>query len=298
MATTNAPIPTIVTGFFDLGRGDWAGKVSGNHLAPWVSGVDIPAFFARSNQTYLDHFANLAALKNPMVILTEGRFGQFVYDARAAHGLQDQTRIVSCINPFRASTFLDRTIERTRAAIARPEYGSFVARPYCPEHWNPHYVVLTLFKFSMVSTAIKLGLIETPDLAWVDFGFCRDDQRFDRKKSWLFDCKDKIHLFHVQQPDERPIFDIVRTGTTYFMAAHIVSPTHLWAEYHLLIEDSFRSLLECGLPDDEQTAMLMAFRRKPSLFHTHAVDPADWFVLFKSSWGEFQPADHAPGSGS
>jgi protein YibB len=276
--------PTIVTAFFDIGREGWAGAVAGDHIAPWVSNVQVPDFFARSNQLYLDRFANLAALKNPMVIFTEDCFCQFIHDARRAHGLQGQTRIIACRSPFRASTPLDHVIERTRRAIARPEFGNFVARPYCPEHWNPHYVVMTMFKFTIVNTAIEMGLVETPSLAWIDFGYCRDDDRFDKTRSWSFSCGDKIHIFYIQEPDDRPIFDVVRSGAVYFQACHIVSPTARWAEYLPLIEDAFSALLDCGLPDDEQTAMLMAYRRMPSLFCTHPVDPSDWFVIFKQSW--------------
>ena len=207
-----ADTPTIVTAFFDLGRENWAGAVAGDHIAPWMSSVEVPDFFARSNQLYLDRFANLAALKNPMVVFTEDRFCQFVHDARRAHGLQDHTRIVACKSPFRTSTPLDHAIERTRKAIARPEFGSFVARPYCPEHWNPHYVVMTMFKFTLVNTAIEMGLIDTPSLAWIDFGYCRDDDRFDKTRRWSFPCRDRIHVFHIQEPDDRPIFDVVRSG--------------------------------------------------------------------------------------
>jgi protein YibB len=276
--------PTIITGFFDLGRENWKGKVSGSRIAPWVSAVDVPGFFARSSQLYLDRFAYLAAIKNPMVVFTEDRFCQFVHDARAAHGLSDQTTIVACKSPFETSTSLDHAIERTRKAIARPEFGNFVARPYCPEHWNPDYVALTMYKFSIVNSAIQTGLVKTPSVAWIDFGYCRDDQRFDPAQAWSFPCHDRIDIFYIQEPDERPIFDIVRTGTTYFMACHIVCPTSRWAEYVDLIEDAFQSLLDCGLPDDEQTAMLMAYRRMPSLFRIHAVDPSDWFVVFRRMW--------------
>jgi protein YibB len=284
LANTHKNAPTIVTGFFDLGRDNWSGTVAGDHVAPWLSNVQVPDFFARSNQVYLDRFANLAALQNPMVIVTEDRFCQFVHDARAAYGLQDQTRILACKNPFRTSSPLDHAIERTRASIARPEYGNFVARPYCPEHWNPHYVVLTMLKFTIVETVIKMGLVGSTDVAWIDFGYCRDDQRFDRTRPWTFTSNDKIHIFHIPEPDDRPIFDIVRSGTTYFMACHIVSPAARWTEYVALIEDAFRALLDCGIPDDEQTAMLMAYRRSPSLFVTHPVDPADWFVIFSQPW--------------
>src|SRR5579871_1106415 len=145
---------------------------------------------------------------------------------------------------------------------------------------------MTMFKFSIVTTAIEMGLVNTTDLAWIDFGYCHDDKRFDRAQPWSFECRGKIHLFYVQEPDDRPIFDVVRAGTTYFQAGHIVGPTASWGAFRGLIQDAFSSLLDCGLPDDEQTAMLMAYRNSPHLFHTHAVDPSDWFVIFKQAWND------------
>lgn len=281
MVSDDGHVPTIVTGFFDIGRGSWGATAEETQHVPWLAKVKVPEAFARSAQLYLDHFANLAAIKNPMVVFTEPQFTQSVRDARAAHGLLEQTFVVACNSPFSAPSPLDQAISRTRLAIGRPEYGAFVARPWCPEHWNAHYVVLTMFKFVMVNSAILMGLVRTYNIAWIDFGYCRNDKRFDKTQPWRFACGDRIHLFYIRKPDERPIFDIVRSGDVYFMANHIVSPVSKWAEFFDLIEGAFESLLACGIPDDEQTALLMAYRRRPDMFHTHPVDPADWFVIFQ-----------------
>ena len=49
---------TIVTAFFDIGRGDWSTeKGHSSHLL-------------RNNQTYLSYFENLAKLDNEMVVFT------------------------------------------------------------------------------------------------------------------------------------------------------------------------------------------------------------------------------------
>lgn len=284
MVSDERHVPTIVTGFYDVGRSRWGAAVEETQYVPWLAEVEVPKAFARSAQVYLDRFAHLAAIKNPMVVFTEPQFTQFVRDARAAHGLLEQTYVIASNNPFSGPSSLDQAIARTRLALGRPEYGAFVARPWCPEHWNAHYVVLTMFKFVLVNSAIRMGLVRTSNLAWIDFGYCRDDKRFDKTKPWSFACGDRIHLFYIREPDERPIFDIVRSGDVYFMGNHIVSPVSRWADFLDLIERAFESLLDCGIPDDEQTALLMACRRRPDLFHTHSVDPADWFVIFQQCW--------------
>ena len=284
MTVVSPDVPTIITGFFDIGREHWGRKVDGTLDAPWLSDIQVPESFARTNQLYLDRFAYLAAIKNPMVIFTEDRFCQFVHGARARHGMDGQTWIVDCTNPFRTSTSLDYAIERTRLAISRPEYGALVARPHCPEHWNPHYVAMMMFKFTIVSSAIRMGLVQTASLAWIDFGYCTDDQRFDKHIPWSFKCSDKVHLFYIREPDNKPIFDIVRSGDVYFMGCHMVSPAARWTQFFGLVENAFDSLLDCGIPDDDQTALLMAYRRMPSLFQVHAIDPSDWFVIFRQRW--------------
>ena len=54
---------TVVTGFFDIGRGEW------DH-------------YNRKIEEYLQHFRNLLSLKVNMVIFTESNFVELVEDVR------------------------------------------------------------------------------------------------------------------------------------------------------------------------------------------------------------------------
>ena len=49
---------TIVTAFFDIGRGDW------------TPDKGLPHYLERKTETYFERFSNLATLENPMVIYT------------------------------------------------------------------------------------------------------------------------------------------------------------------------------------------------------------------------------------
>ena len=52
---------TIVTAFFDIGRGEWTPEKG------------LPHYLHRTNETYLDRFSIMAELDNPMVIYKIGR---------------------------------------------------------------------------------------------------------------------------------------------------------------------------------------------------------------------------------
>ena len=49
---------TIVTAFFDIGRGSWSPSQG------------LPAYLQRTNDTYFERFANMASLENEMVVFT------------------------------------------------------------------------------------------------------------------------------------------------------------------------------------------------------------------------------------
>jgi hypothetical protein len=53
---------TIVTAFFDIGRGDW------------TPDKGLPHYLHRTNKTYFDRFSHMAKLDNPMVVYTSKEF--------------------------------------------------------------------------------------------------------------------------------------------------------------------------------------------------------------------------------
>ena len=61
---------TIVTAFFDIGRGDWSTEKG------------HPSHLLRDNQTYLSYFENLAKLDNEMIIFTSREFELIVKQLR------------------------------------------------------------------------------------------------------------------------------------------------------------------------------------------------------------------------
>ena len=262
---------SIVTGFFDIGRGEWLEGSEDNKS---------PNRFARSNETYLSWFKNLAKLPNHMVIVTEQKFSDMIYDIRKSFGLERLTEIFVMDDLFGPEGRMGKIISNFDANMIH--LHKFVRNPNSPEYWNPNYVLVNALKSTFVCTAIKLAKFIHQQVAWIDFGYCRDSQRFDPSTSWRFDCKKKMNMFYIREPDNRPIFDVVQTGDVYFQGSPIVGPADGWFHFGKLIDDAYTSLLACGLVDDDQTAMLMAYRREPHFFRIHAVDPSDWFVVLRT----------------
>jgi protein YibB len=262
---------SIVSAFFDIGRADWSGE---------VNGVPIPAWQKRSTETYLARFDNLARLRNQMVIFTEERFAEAILEIRRKHGLEELTTILVCDDLLGENgqlADLYRSIERTMGSALH----GLVHNPGYPEFWHPDYVLLMSLKPAFVCAALDLGLISHAQVAWVDFGYCRDDQRFDPAVPWRFDCRGRMNIFYVQAPDDRPIFDVIRSGAQYFQGCHLVGPAECWPRFRELMDEAWASLLACGLVHHDEPSILMAYRQAPELFLPHAVDPSDWFVLFQ-----------------
>jgi len=261
---------SVVTAFFDIGRSNWKGKV--------VGGQKVPDWQPRSSETYLEWFGNLARLRNQMVIFTEERFAGRVLELRRAHGLESLTTVMVCEDLLGPTGTLAAAYSLIERAMS-PELHELVHNPAFPEFWNADYNLVTALKPCFVGAALDLDLIAHGQVAWVDFGYCRDDQRFDPALPWRFDCAGRMNLFYLAAPDERPVFDIIRCGSTYFQSGVIVGPAGSWSPFRRAIDEAWASLLAVGFVHNDQTPLIIAYRQVPELFHTHVVE--GWFVVLQ-----------------
>ena len=255
---------TIVTAFFDIGRGEWRGG---------------GAKFRRSVDDYFAMFARLAKLKNQIIVFTEPDLAARVLELRRSNDLEDRTIVVAIPDLFESGL-----VAPVKAAIERRMSDLFrhwVIKPESPEYCEPRYVLVNALKSAFVCAALDLGLVEAPQAAWIDFGYCRDDQRFDPAQPWRFDAGGKINLFHISALDETPIYRVVRYGTVYFQGCHIVGPAPAWRALAAEMSFGLAALLACDLVDDDQTLLLMAWRKNPDSYRIHAVDASDWFIVFR-----------------
>ena len=256
---------TIVTAFIDIGRDNWEGVVNGEQ---------IPHFIKRGVGEYFKSFERLAGLKNDIIIFTEEKYFDKIKSIR-----ED----IVCIN---ISKIWDVNIDylmKIREVQRNISYINFVNSPALPEYWSAEYVYVNFLKSFFCDYVYKNNLNSNHDIAWIDFGYVRENTYCPQGKFWEFDTKDKINLFVLGDlSDNWPIFDIIRNNTVYVQGCHIIAPGNLWTVLVDYMKDSINVLFKVGLVDDDQTLLLMSYRKYPEIFNINSGDHNDWFSAFKT----------------
>ena len=142
---------TIVTAFFDIGRGDW------------TADKGLPGFIQRTNETYLERFSYLAKLDNPMVIYTSEDFSERIAALRV--GKEDLTKVV--VVNFKENFIEER--EMIKEIQNDPKFIEKItpSQRKMPEYWNADYVLVNYLKSTFVNHALSCGMIETDLVAWL-----------------------------------------------------------------------------------------------------------------------------------
>lgn len=261
---------TVVTAFFDIGRGN---------LPKEKHGRVIPEYQHRTNDKYFEYFNNLAKINNDMVIYTTKEFRKRVVGSRRFSNKKTTIIVLD-------SYLIDKHYNpksRIEQIMDNPEYISKVKNPENIEYWNADYVLVNLFKSFYVLDAIEQDYIDTDLVAWIDFGYCRvgDEIPFENEWSYDFDI-DKIHLFNMKDIEfNRPLDTIVYSGDVYIQGCHIVAGKTKWKKLKSLMIESFDELLAMNLSDDDQTILLMSYMKSPEDFMLRYNSMSDWFRIFK-----------------
>jgi len=253
---------SIVTAFFDIGRGDWSPEKG------------LPHYLQRTTDTYLERFSHLAKLENDIVVFTSEEFVDKIKELRGDR----PTQIVPM--DFKNS-FHELRDEITRVQKL-PEYQAKInpSQIKNPEYWNADYVLVNLLKSSFVTKAIDLGFLQNDLISWIDFGYCRKPLQTN-KWSYKFD-EEKIHFFNIKNWIEGTyIQDVIANNDVHITGPCIVAGKKGWQILEYLVHHSVKELLKNDLIDDDQTLLLMSYLYKPEMFELHKVSPNNWFVAFK-----------------
>lgn len=256
---------TIVTAFFDIGRGDWSPDKG------------LPHYLQRTNQTYLERFGHMAKLENDMVVYTSKEFVDDIKFLRQNRPTQIFT--LDFQNSFKKLREEVQNIQRN------PEYQAKInpMQVKNPEYWNSDYVVVNALKSAFVNKAIQANCIDTDLVAWLDFGYCRDENTLNGVRFWEYPFnKEKIHFFNIKDWVEGTfIQDVIANNDVHITGPCIVADKKLWPALQHLVNHSIEELLKSNLIDDDQTLLLMSYLSKPELFELHRVSNQDWFVAFR-----------------
>jgi len=256
---------SIVTAFFDIGRGEW------------TPDKNLPHYLQRTTETYLQRFGHMAKLENEMTIFTSSDMVDKIKELR-----EDRPTDIITMD-FKESFGVFR--EMVSKVQQNPEYQAKInpMQVRNPEYWNADYVVVNALKSSFVVEATRRNTINNDLIAWLDFGYCRDEVTLNDVQVWSYPFdKDKIHLFNIKDWQEGTIIqDVIANNDVHITGPMIVASKENWPTLQKLVAHSMDELVKNGLVDDDQTLLLMSYLMKPELFELHRVSSNDWFVAFK-----------------
>ncbi|MBN6077743.1 protein YibB [Aggregatibacter actinomycetemcomitans] len=258
---------TIVTAFFDIGRGNLQSK------------EDLPSYLTRTNDTYFEYFSNLATLDNPMVIFSDKEHIDRIKNIR---GNKPTTIIPFNINKFEKTLKRIQDIQNSEQFISkvRPDLLKNI------EYWNAKYVLVTNLKSYFVHKAIKDGLIQTDLVAWIDFGYVRSIETLNNIKEWKYNfSNNKIHLFTIQKnyslKDLSDIYKAIFNNIVFVIGGAIVSHKKNWEQFFRENLSNQKFLLKKNIVDDDQGLFLMATIKNKGKFKFNYLGKDNWFHLFK-----------------
>ena len=259
---------SIVTAFFDIGRGEW------------TPDKGLPHYLERSNDVYIERFSYLLNLDTDITVytsadlvdrLTKLSFGKLAKTTIIAINLGEFSDIRMHISKIQESDSFKHNISSYQ--IKNPEY------------WNPDYVLVTNLKAYFVDLSIKNKLPENDIVAWIDFGYCRSEQNIPKSNSWQYNFdEDKIHLFSYKPYDDKNVLEIIAENDVYILGAKVVAHKSMWSIMAQLMKSSQDKLFENNFVDDDQGLWLLSSLLEPNLFELHTIPDHqfgyDPFVLF------------------
>lgn len=254
---------SIVTAFFDIGRGNWTTSVEKN-------GGPLPHYLERSVDKYIDHFSRMCELENEVIVYTSPDL------APRLQAVSPKVKVVE-YDYFEIHEELRMKIE---AIQTEPKFIKRI-NPYQvrnPEYWSKDYVGVTSLKASFVDDAFARGLITNEWAAWVDFGYCRDDEHIPTSKKWDYDFTPGLmHYFNYREPNvNRPSENVqlaVLNNIVYIIGGVFVGQKEQWSVLKKDMRESLDILMQNGLVDDDQGLLLMSYFANPDMYELHKMDP-------------------------
>jgi protein YibB len=260
---------SIVTAFFDIGRGDW------------TPDKGLPHYLERKTETYLERFGYLTNLKNDITVFTTEDLAPKVQEI--CKNRTEKTNVVILD--------LNERFSKIREDISNiqkdPKFQSRVhpSQVKNPEYWNPDYVLVTNLKAFFVDVAIQNNFVQQDMVAWIDFGYCRSMANIPKSREWSYDFDEsKIHMFNYKPYDGKPIERVVLENDVYILGAKVVAHKNKWPLMAQLMGNSHQMLKQKGLVDDDQGLWLQSYISQPQEFELHIIPDHQYghdpFVLF------------------
>jgi protein YibB len=259
---------TIVTAFFDIGRGEW------------TASKQLPGYLHRTTDTYFERFSHLATLDNEMVVFTSPDLVDRVLSIRKKFA--NKTKVISLDfhNLYQQERKIISDIQ------ASPQFQSRInpREVKNPEYWSADYVLVNFLKSHFVNYAIQNQLTSNEIVSWVDFGYCRGADTLGGNTKWQYNFdQNKIHFFNFRTHEEMPfdISTIIENNIVYVLGACIVAGKNMWPKLEELMKTCMGLIVGKGFVDDDQTLLHMSYLSDRDSFEIHRIDENDPFIVFR-----------------
>lgn len=237
---------TVVTGFFDIGRGEWDS-------------------YKRNLDEYLRHFKNMLSLKVNMIIFIHSIHFDFVKNIR--DNILCKTTIVVLKS---SDLYMYKYIDRITEIQNSPNYAIGHPNVRAPEICRPMYNVVTCSKMDLM---YKATLFEKNSdyFIWLDAGYTHstiDLSKLNWNPTRLFEHRDKLCVIALQsldvaKDDPKEFFlqyiDVLIGGFFGGYRDTILQVRDLY--YDLVLE-----MFDIGIKDDDQFYNTILAKRHPELF--------------------------------
>ncbi len=254
---------TIVTAYFDIGRKQFKN-------------------YERDNNKYIEYFKFWARIKNNIVVYTQPEFKEEIIKIRKNFGLENKTKVITIDNIYE----IESEIYKKMVDIEKSKYfRNYKYINTTPENKADYNYIMFLKSWCLMET-VKKKYNKTDFLAWLDFGFNHGGAVYTNPLEfdylWEYDFEDKIYFFTPYGDNDKPIFHLVQSGEVCVSGTPYFVPAKLMGDYWNLMLSSMNSLLDVGLMDDDQTILLMAYRKNKDIFK---LIKSDWFMPIKEYGG-------------
>ncbi len=268
---------TIVTAFFDIGRGNWKPSVQ-------KFGAPLPHYLERSNSVYIERFSHLCKLENKIIVYTSAEIAPELEAIKTSTGKENLI-----ILPIDVFTEFSDLRSKIKTVMNDPEFPKKInpTQILNPEYWCEDYVLVTSLKAHFVNRAINSNLIDTELASFVDFGYCRNSKDAGQYSKWTYDFNpDKVHFFICKEPNfadpNACVGDAVINNSVYIIGACVVAEKSKWTLLEASMRQNLEHLMSVGLVDDDQGLWLMCCLQSPQYSELRMVDYWDSMVAFRN----------------
>jgi protein YibB len=245
---------TIVTAFFDIGRGEW------NH-------------YTRNNDKYLAQAKRMLTLQDNMVIYIEDKFIDFVKEHRK--DLMDKTKIV----PMKIEElYAYKWNEQIQAIMNSKEYRENLRNPNCPEVNYSLYNVIMWSKIPLVVKTATDNPFNTDHFVWLDFGVYDHGLRDEFLGKQLFSTvPDRIKILcrSIPRQEDLDINTFFKSNVNRLAGTMLTGHRDYFIKFNNCLIEEIEYALSKNVVDCDQSFFAIAYLKHPDLFE-----------LYYGDWGQ------------